>query len=664
MLQEGDGGGFEGINPSMLSQLIKALGSGVNGAQPVAGSYAGQFSRLGLDPGPVNKLLADYAWAASQQPMLQRRYSLASHQPPGSWTDGWTTEGAGALLYASTGAAKSAGTADAQQMRQYLDDNDWSGIQKELDNLSANQGDADYMAAFFSQLGPEGLYGLSTYAQGGGVSSAGEQEVQSIVGNGLATASYEMPLTWKFLQGIQSDRETPGYSPEMLPGGWDSGALAPFLTQGEYSSQWLNVIAPTVLYQRDVETGAPLPGGYNAIFQAMAGNPGFAAQFYRQNAGQLNEYMTDPLLQNYLASDQSFGKFLEAATIPPPGTTDAVPFTTNATAFIKLFGDSGADTTTTVRQVMAAVTVNYFSDLAGVVTSAAPDMTSPMGLSAPEWGQFVQDSMKDKTSAAYLLTFYANWSQNQPLDNVPANGRGDTPQTPGGAGYWHDFSSGMLDYFFASNYQAAGSTAGKDGNAVLGLLKSAATAGAATLITSVVFGPEAGAFVITTDMLADAGKDAFSSAVEGSIDDLTEKIGEGGDGPADTLDSSLTNVQQRWAGKVLQDFQQNGAKPGAGNQGTVAPVWYNGQQYTGDPLQYERQYSQGTGNAGYFMDAGGNLLYNSPEEWAAHPQAAAAYNAWLKDPAISNMTGTLFGSVTSGSLNGLYQQLMSGGQGG
>jgi hypothetical protein len=646
----------------MLSQLIKALTSGVSGAQPVAGSYVGQFSRLGLDTGPVNKLLADYAWATSQQPMLQRRYSLASHQPPGSWSDGWTSEGAGPLLYGSTAAAKGAGTADAKQLQQYLDDHDWSGIQKELDNLTQNQGDADYMAAFFSQLGPTGLYALSGYAQGGAVSDSDAQEVQDVVGNSLATASYEMPLTMKFLQGIESSNEPPGETPQTLPGGWDSGALAPFLTEGEYSSQWLNVIAPAVLYQKDVEMGAPLPGGYDAIFQAMANNPGFAAQFYSQNAGQLNDYMTDPVLYNQLASGQSFGKFLEAATIAPPGATDTAPFTANATRFIRLFGDSGADTSTAVRQVMAALTVNYFSDLTGVVTSAAPGMTSPMGLSAQEWGQFVQDAMKDNTSAAYLLAFYANWSQNQPLDNVPKNGQGDTPQTPGGAGYWHDFSSGMLDYFFASNYQAAGSTAGDDGNAVLSLLKGAATAGAATLITSVVFGPEAGAFVITTDMLEDSGKDAFSSAVEGGLDDLTEKIGDGGDGPADALDSSLTDVQQRWADKVIQDYQQNGAKPGPGNQGTVSPVWYNGQQYTGDPLQYEQQYSPGSGKAGYFMDSGGNLLYNTPGEWAKHPQALAAYNAWLKDPAISNMTGTLFGSVTSGSVNSLYQQLMSNGQ--
>ena len=280
-----DGGNFQGINPSMLQQLIKSLNSGVTGAQPLANSYVSQFTRLGLDTGPIQKLLADYAWASAQQPMLNRRYSLASHQPSGDFSDGWTEEGASTLFYPTTAAAKGAGTADARQMQAYLDAHDWSGIQKELDAMAQNGDDPDYMAAFFSQLGPKGLYALSWYAQGGPSSdAANEQEVQQIVGSGLATASYEMPLTMNFLQGIGPTND-PMATTQVLPGGWDSGALAPFLTEGEFSDQWLQTIAPTVLYLRSIEAGALLPGGYDAIFQAMASNPSFAAKFYQQNSG-------------------------------------------------------------------------------------------------------------------------------------------------------------------------------------------------------------------------------------------------------------------------------------------------------------------------------------------------------------------------------------------
>ena len=671
-----DGGNFQGINPSMLQQLIKSLNSGVTGAQPLANSYVPQFARVGLDTGAVQKLLADYAWASAQQPMLNRRYSLASHQPSGDFTDGWTEEGAGALFYATTGAAKGAGTADAKQMQAYLDARDWSGIQKELDSMSQNGGDADYMAAFFSQLGPKGLYALSMYAQGGAVSNADEQDVKEAVGNGLATASYEMPLTMNFLQGIEPANPPAGYATAELAGGWDTAALAPFLTEGEFSDQWLKTISPSVLYQKSVEMGAPIPGGYDAIFQAMANNPSFAAQFYQQNtdartgSDQLSQYMTDPLLYHYLASGPGFGAFLEAATIPPPGTTDTRQFTANAATFVQLFGDSGADTSTVVRQVMGAVATNYFTDLVGTVTAAAPfaGAGSTMGLppqdspTAKEWGQFVQDAMKDKTTAAYLLAYYGNWKGSQPLDTLAKHGTGDNSMTPIQAGYWHDSSTGLLDYFFASNYQAAGATAGSGSASVKGILVDAFNAGTATLLTSVIFGPEAAPM----ELLGEAGKDAFSSGTETAIGTITQKLADGGGdgGGPDGLDSNLTDIQSAWAGDVKTMWQQSGSKPGqpdflAKSLYPKGYVEYNGKPYNGDPLPYEEQFSTAKDpKAGYFMSSDGQI--QSDEYIAAHPQARAAYNAWLKDPAVSAQQGPLFSTENGGALMSMYQHLMSG----
>lgn len=182
--------GFQGINPAMLTQLMRSMTSGVNGAQPLANSYLAQFSRLGVATGAVNKLLADYAWATSQQPMLQRRWTLASHQPSGDWLHGFATVGAGALAYTTPGAAKSAGTAAAKQMQAYLKGKDVTGVQKELAALKANEYDPAYTAAFFTELGTAGLYALAQYAQGRGDSEAGEEEVKEVLGNALATSNY------------------------------------------------------------------------------------------------------------------------------------------------------------------------------------------------------------------------------------------------------------------------------------------------------------------------------------------------------------------------------------------------------------------------------------------------------------------------------------------
>jgi len=655
-----DGGNFQGINPSMLQQLIKSLNSGVTGAQPVASSYVSQFTRVGLDTGPIQKLLADYGWASAQQPMLNRRYSLASHQPSGDFTDGWTEEGAGALFYTTTAAAKGAGTADAKQMQAYLDAHDWSGIQKELDAMSQNGDDADYMAAFFSQLGPKGLYSLSLYAQGGPSSdAANEQEVQQVVGSGLATASFEMPLTRSFLQGMEPENAEPGYATQELAGGWDTGALAPFLTEGQFSSQWLQTIAPAVLYQKTVEEGAPMPVGYDAIFTAIASNPDFAAQFYQQNSGQLDDYMTDPVLYHDLASDPGFGKFLEAATIPPQGDTSTKAFTANATHFVQLFGGGSQDTSSEVRQAMAAVAMNYFGDIQGTVTAAAPGAGSSMGLTASEWGSFVQNAMQDKTAAAFLMTSYASWRSQQTDDSLVSNGQGDGPNTPAHAGYWNDQSLGMLDYFFASNYQAAGAKAGQ-GNAVLDTLLEAVDAGGATLLTSVAFGPEAGAGVITMDVIEDwgkdAGKDAFSSATESTLGKLTDHLTDSGDGgpanasdAADQVFSDLTTIQGHWLSEVNTAWTQSVQHSSTAKD--FPPVWYNGVQYTADPSQYEKQYG------GTFLNSDGTVMDTSQMS----PKALAAYNAWLQDPAISNVIAGRFSAISQGSVNSYFGAQMGGG---
>jgi hypothetical protein len=266
-----------------------------------------------------------------------------------------------------------------------------------------------------------------------------------------------------------------------------------------------------------------------------------------------------------------------------------------------------------------------------------------MGLTSSEWGGFVQNAMEDKTAAAALLVFYANWKAQQPLDNVAANGQGDGPDTPGHAGYWNDQSLGALDYFFASNYQAAGAKAGDSSSSVKDILFEALDAGGATLLTSVAFGPEAGA----VELLADAGKDAFSSAVESSLGKLTGPLAEGHDGnpSASELAQQLTGVQERWSSLADNTWQQSGSQPGHVSAKSIPPVYYNG-------VQYEKQYG------GSFLDSSGTV--KPLDQIQQDPKALAAYNAWLTDPAISNAIAQQFSSQSEGSLNGQYANSFGG----
>jgi hypothetical protein len=299
--------------------------------------------------------------------------------------------------------------------------------------------------------------------------------------------------------------------------------------------------------------------------------------------------------------------------------------------------------------------MNYFGDIQGTVTAAAPGAGSSMGLTAPEWGSFVQNAMQDKTAAAFLMTSYAQWRGQQTDDSLTSNGQGDGPDTADHAGYWNDQSIGVLDYFFASNYQAAGHQAGEGSNAVMETLTEAFNAGAATLLTSVAFGPEAGA----VELLADAGKDAFSSAAESTLGKITGPLADSGDGgasnasdDADKVFSNLTTIQGKWSSDVTTAWNQS-----VQNHSTATDfpqVYYNGVPHTGNPQQYEQQYG------GNFLNSDGTVMDTSQ----MNAKQLAAFNAWLQDPAISNVVARKFAAESQGSFGSYYSSQLGGGGGG
>jgi hypothetical protein len=145
--------GFQGIDPALLARLMTTLSGGVTRAQPLADSYLARFSRLGLDTGSVRRLQSDYDWAASQQAMLSRRHTLASHQPPGGFTGGMTAEGAGPLAFTTSAAAAKAGTGAAEKLSALLAAGDDSAATQQLAALAEHGSDPDYMTAFTDWAG-------------------------------------------------------------------------------------------------------------------------------------------------------------------------------------------------------------------------------------------------------------------------------------------------------------------------------------------------------------------------------------------------------------------------------------------------------------------------------------------------------------------------------
>ena len=163
-----------------------------------------------------------------------------------------------------------------------------------------------------------------------------------------------------------------------------------------------------------------------------------------------------------------------------------------------------------------------------------------------------------------------------------------------------------------------------------------------------MFGPEAG----VADALLEGGKDAFQNATEQTLKTVWPDTVESSPNGGEAL-SHLTGVQQQWADTVNRWYNgtpgQNQPPPG------VDPVQYLGQSYTGDPTAYEKQFG------GYFIKDG---KIEDPGTIAENPQALAAYNAWLQDPAIVNANEARFRSQGFGELMSQYANSYGGGGGG
>jgi hypothetical protein len=640
------GGDYVGIDPQLLGNMISSMSSSAGTALNLVNSYIGRLSQVGLDTSSLSKAARDLTWALDQVPMLDRRQSIAQamqQQDPGLGS--MVPGGAGALDFATNQAAQAAGKAAGAKALQALEQQ--GNTDFILSDLTQYADDPAYLAAYFQALGPQGLASLGLqvigYQQQG--QDAQYQGWAGMVGNALATASYQMPFTSSFLSHLQLPNGlTDGITPQL-------SLIQPFLENGVYSSTWLRPLGQYALQQayfQGRQPGMELPVHLDGIWTAIANNPAFAAQFYRQNFTNsanpdfsLSGIMTNPVLVQSIC-DSAFAGMVRAATIPPAGSTDTGPFAANAQLTVRYFGDNPSlRTSDPIRAAFGAITLHYFDDLANSVRAAAPgiggqnmpnwQITAPVS----EWGNFVIEAMRDKTTAARLLTFYSAWVKVQPID---WRGRGQE-QVPRNQGFWNDTSMGLLDDFMAHNYQVAGAPAGDSS----GIADVAAAAGSAFL-TGLLFGPEASA----ASLLLDAGREGFKKAAETTIRGVWPSSPKP-TGSSEAL-AQLTGVQQQWAYTV--NLWYNGT-PGQ-NQGPppIDPVTYLGQAYTGDPTAYEKQYG------GYFTDSSGQIM--DPAQIAQNPEALAAYNAWLKDPAIVNANEAAFSQTQIGKLMSQYATGYSG----
>jgi hypothetical protein len=427
---DGGGGAFEGIDPHQLAQLMTSLKNGVGSAQPVAGSYLGRFSELGLDTSRIARLQKNYGWAQGQQPMLQRRYDLASHQPSGQWVDGMATSGASYLDFGTPAQAQAAGAQAAQQFK----DGKITAAQFYA-QLAQYSDDPDWATGAMKALGPDYVRILEQ-------ESATQQD---------PTGQQNMKLLAIAVAAAMANGVTFPYSDDPEDkGSEDPSVLAPLLQYANFPPQVLATLGKEAM----------APGNYMyapAIWKALAANPQASAMFIQQNAPYIVAWIHAGDHGGGLPDDQSaaFLAVLKAGTIGVKGTDPKLGGQA-LTALIKAYdANPGAHAPGSFQALYGDMIKAYWPDVMFSLTSKAGGkdsdphgyLTSPDGmqLSPDDWAPFIDEAMRDPKTGAMLLdlahTQGSYWSDK-------------ASQQAGGAdaGDAYAFDAGVVDGYF--DYQA------------------------------------------------------------------------------------------------------------------------------------------------------------------------------------------------------------------
>ncbi len=382
LVDPGGGGGEAGLDPQLMGGLISSLSQRSGNARGLVSNYLGQLRRCGLDTSRMSAAARDLTWAQDQLPMLNRRQAMAQawqQQNPGFGP--LVPAGAGYLDFPADQAATQAGQPDGAKALQALQDH--SNTDFIQADLSAHAGDPAYLAAFFQALGPHGLAQLGL--QVNGYQQQGQQDTYQLwagtVGTALATASYRMPFSQAWLSQLTL--------PESNATGPELDLIQPFLENGVYSAGWLNPLGQYAMEQARIQALEPGMGpipNLDGSWTAIAHNPPFDAQFYRQNFANkdpnasyppsLGWLMANPMVQHSVI-DGAFASMVQAATIPPdpsqfPGLNPA-QFAASAQLTVQYFGAGPSlRASGPVRQALGAIAMNYFSSLAASAGAAAP----------------------------------------------------------------------------------------------------------------------------------------------------------------------------------------------------------------------------------------------------------------------------------------------------
>jgi hypothetical protein len=598
---------FAAIDPAALADLVTKLDGAARTIDERAPGLKARFEAQGVGSGDVTTIMQVASWVHDQLPMLRRRQSLAQAMVDGGFAYGggstWTFVDTGDNLgaFRTSEEARQAAAALAAKVKDAeIGDDLPDDVYEQLLRYS---NDPDFVAEFYSQVGPEGVDKLYVDAHRDRDLGEGPDERKAMaIGYSLATASHRLNLDDGWLDRLGQNRSN---TPQQY--------VAPFLRYGTWNKDFLKRVGnrelkgPAIPY--DPERAA-------MIWDGIARNPLAAAEFYDENFDLMQKKGAyDGLFRGDAAEGNrtAWSDMIRSATVDARNVYARLQLHDPAAYPRNLAEDNTARLVKYVKdhkdehvfgELRAAygdVLKEYWDDMAYAVTSPVPqvgehDVPGRDGIEVPRdaWAAFAQEAMRDGQTAANLLTQFKVWMGERTGEQAAPHTVGRTGSEQGDPFAWQDASVGRMRQFFQSNYGEVYKALGDEHKE----WQENVEKGIETAI-GWAFDPKG--------IVKDVGKTVVTEFVKHTFRSLSDQ-------ELEKLDLSALSSSSRWQDLANQHHAER----------NIPPITVDGLTWEGEPGFYEDLYG------GRFTDGDGTIL---PLEQMS-PEGVRAYNEWLQDPAV------------------------------
>jgi hypothetical protein len=598
---------FAAIDPAAMADLVTKLDGAARTIDERAPGVKSRFEAHGVATGDVTTIMQIATWVHDQLPMLRRRQSLAQAMVDGGFAYGggplWSFVDNGDNLGAFRSpeeARRAAGDLAARVKDSDVGDDLPGDVYEQLLRYS---NDPDFVAEFYSQVGPEGVNKLYVGAhQDRDLGEGPDQRKAMAIGYSLATASHRLNFDDGWLNALGRNRSN---TPQQY--------VAPFLRYGNWDKDFLKRVG-----NRELKgPGIPYDATRAAmIWDGIARNPVAAAEFYDEHFELIQRKSAyDGLFRGDIAEGnrRAWSDMIRSATVDARDVHARLQLHDPATHPRNLAEDNTARLVKYVEdhedehvfgELQAAygdVLKEYWDDMAYAVTSPAPqvgdhDVPGRDGIEVPRdaWAAFAQEAMRDGQTAANLLTQLRVWMGERTGEQAAPHTVGRSGTEQGDPFAWQDAAVGRMRQFFQSNYGEVYKALGDEHEEwQQGVEKGIETA------IGWAFDPKG--------IVKDVGKTVVTEFVKHTFRSLSDE-------ELEKLDLSALSSSSRWQDLANQHHAER----------NIPPITVDGLTWEGEPAFYEDLYG------GRLTDGDGRIL---PVERMS-PEGVRAYNEWLQDPAV------------------------------